>query len=399
MSRDDILVCVADDIGIRTWLERTLDGMWPVEFVAPSDLSRVSRLVEATGSRFVMVAADENDAEKALRIISALTKSREDLAVVSLTRRVSQDFLLRSMRAGARDCFIASSDGEEIRTRIQQFLKATPEPVTAGSRPAASGRHKITLVTSSSPVVDTRFFAQNLAFTTNKLFPDARILALDTSATDRHAFYLDSNNRVTLESLLQNPESLDEAMIETALEEYTPNLRLLAGKLSPEALSDDRNADLFIAVSQLMSMFDYIVVNVDPVVADFWVCAVGLHAKDLVMVIQPIVEQAHEARRQLDNWREHLTRDCRKSLVLDCYEKKGSPALGELERAVGIEYMGNLPLDWTSRLMAINAGLPLHKLPQRSPYQKQLESILKRYAAGENREGQRDVRRKLLRVG
>ncbi|MEP2614399.1 hypothetical protein [Marinobacter alexandrii] len=73
MSRDEILVCVADDIGIRTWLERTLDGMWPVEFVASSDLSRVSRLVEATGSRFIMVAADENNASKALRIISALT--------------------------------------------------------------------------------------------------------------------------------------------------------------------------------------------------------------------------------------------------------------------------------------------------------------------------------------
>lgn len=397
MNRDDILVCVADDIGIRTWLERALDGMWPVEFVASSDLSRVSRLVEATGSRFVMVAADENDAEKALRIISALTKSREDLAVVSLARRVNQDFLLRSMRAGARDCFIASSDGEDIRTRIQQFLQAAPVQTAADAGPA-SLRKKLTLVTSSSPVVDTRFFAQNLAFSTNKLFPDARILALDTSATDRHAFYLDSNNRVTLESLLQNPESLDQSMIETALEEYAPNLRLLAGKLSAEAISDDRNADLFIAVSQLMSMFDHIVVNVDPVVADFWVSAVGLHSKDLVMVIQPIVEQAHEARRRLDSWQGQLARECRKSLILDCYEKKGAPALGELERAVGIDYMGNLPLDWTSRLMSINAGLPLHKLPQRSQYQKQLETIMKRYATGENREGQGFIKRKLLRA-
>ena len=398
MNRNDILVCVADDIGIRTWLERALDGMWPVEFVASSDLSRVSRLVEATGSRFVMVAADENDAEKALRIISALTKSREDLAVVSLARRVNQDFLLRSMRAGARDCFIVSSDGEEIRARIQQFLQAATAEMAADSRPT-NARNKITLVTSSSPVVDTRFFAQNLAFTTNKLFPKARILALDTSATDRHAFYLDSNNRVTLESLLQNPESLDQAMIETALEEYAPNLRLLSGNLSPEALSDDRNADLFIAVSQLMSMFDYIVVNVDPAVSEFWVGAVGLHAKDLVTVIHPVVEQAHEARRQLDSWRDHLARDCRKSLILDCYEKNGAPALGELERAVGVDYRGKLPLDWSSRLMSINAGIPLHKLPQRSQYQKQLEAIMRRYASAESGDRQSLVKRKLLRAG
>lgn len=398
MSKDDILVCVADDIGIRTWLERTLDGGWPVEFVASSDLSRVSRLVEATGSRFVMVAADENEADKALRIISALSKSRSDVAVVSVTRRVNQDFLLRSMRAGARDCFIASSDGEEIRNRIRQFLSAVPQRIPAEGG-APSGRNKITLVTSASPVVDTRFFAQNLAFTTNKLFPEARILALDTAATDRHAFYLDSTNRVTLESLLQNPEALDQSMIETALEEYLPNLRLLAGKLSPQALGHDHNADLFIAVSQLKSMFDHIVVNVDPSVADFWVSAVGLHAKDLVMVIHPIVEQAHEARHRVDSWREHLSRDCRKSLVLDCYEKKGAPAVAELERAVGIEYMGALPLDWESRLMAINAGLPLHKLPRVTRYQRQLDSMLKHYAKDESRKGHGLIRRGLLQAG
>ncbi|MCK2148219.1 MULTISPECIES: AAA family ATPase [Marinobacter] len=399
MSRDEILVCVADDIGIRTWLERTLDGMWPVEFVASSDLSRVSRLVEATGSRFIMVAADENNASKALRIISALTTEREGLAVVSLTRRVNQDFLLRSMRAGARDCFVVISDGEEIRTRVQHFLQVTPVQVASGSQPA-SGRKKITLVTGSSPVVDARFFAQNLAFTNNKLFPDARILALDTTATDRHTFYLDSKNRVTLESLLQHPESLDQAMIETALEEYAPNLRLLSGKLSPEALGEDRNADLFIAVSQLMSMFDNIIINVDPVVADFWIGAVGLHAKELLMVVQPIVEQAHEARRQLDSWRGHMTADCRKSMVVDCYDKKGSPSLGELERAVGIDYIGNLPLDWTSRLLSINAGLPLHKLPQRSHYQSRFETLLKRYAISESKDGYGVVaRKKLWRAG
>lgn len=396
MSREDILVCVADDIGIRTWLERTLDGLWPVEFVAASDLSRVSRLVEATGSRFVLVAADDNDGDKALRIISALTKSREDLAVVSLARRLSQDFLLRSMRAGARDCFIASSDGEEIRSRIQHFLNMEPERSLDG--PQAGGRRKITLVTSASPVVDTRFFAQSLAFALNQRHPGARILALDTAATERHAFYLDSNNRMTFENLLQNPESLDETLVETALEEYAPNLRMLAGRLSPESTVDDRNADLFIAVSQLVGMFDRVVVNVDPVVADFWISAVGLHAKDLMMVIHPIVEQAHVARECLGTWREHLSRECRQSLLLDCYEPKGSPALVELERAVGIDHLGSLPVDWQNRLMAINAGLPIHKLPRKSAYQRQLDEILKRYEAGEQSRDNADSRRRILRT-
>jgi pilus assembly protein CpaE len=379
MEREDVLICITDDIGIRVWLERTLDGAWPVEFVAAWDLSRASRLVEATRSRFVMVAADENEPEKALRIIAALSESGNGLSVVSVARRLNQGFLLQSMRAGARDCFIASSDGEEIRGRIRQLLHNGPGG-SATDAPLAV-RRKITLVTSASPMVDARLFTQSLAFALNQRNPQARILALDTAATGRYVFYLDSHNRLTFEHLLRNPESLDENLIETALEEYAPNLRLLAGSLSAESTGNDRNADMLIAVNQLAGMFDHVVINVDPAVADFWIAAVGLYARDLVMLIHPIVEQAHAARECLDSWRGRLPKECRQSFLLDCHEPKGSPSLGALQRAVGIEYLGALPLDWQNRLMAINAGLPMHKLPSKATYQRRLEDLLKRYDA------------------
>lgn len=380
MSTEEILVCVSDDIGIRTWLERSLQGAWPVEFVGSSDLSRINRLVAATGTRLVMVSADENEPEKALRIISALAKSDEDLVVVSVVRRVVQDFLLKSMRAGARDCFIASSDGEELRNRINDFrFSASKAP-----RPEVAGNKKIVLVTSASPIVDTRFFAQNLLFATNYFRPKERILGLDTAADDRHAFYLDSNNRLTLENLLDNPDSLDASLIATALEEYLPNLRFLSGQLPMNEGGEERNTDLFIVMSQLVGLFDRIIVNVSPAVADFWVNAVGLHARDLVMMIHPVVEQAHEARRRLDAWQECISADCRQTLLLDGFEGKGSPSLGDMEKAVGINSLGALPLDWSSRLTAINAGLPLHQLPGKSSYQRELLKILKRYELDSN---------------
>lgn len=377
MNRDDILVCVADDLGIRTWLERALDGLWPVEFVASSDFSRASRLVEATGSRFVMVAVDDQDPGKALRVIAALAQpAGDDLTVVTVARLLNHDFLLKSMRAGARDCFVAGTDGGEVRARIQQFLHDAPAP--AAKNRQREGLRKITLVTSASPTVDSRLFAQSLAFALNQQHPGDRILALDTAATERHAFYLDSNNRLTFENLLQNSESLDESLIETALEEYAPNLRLLEGRLSAASASEERNADLFIAISQLLRMFDRLIINVDPSVADFWIHAIGLHACELVMVTHPIVEHAHMARQRLQSWRDHLAKDCRQSLLLDCYEKKGSPVVSEMVQAVGVNYLGALPLDWQNRLMAINAGLPLHKLPRKSAYQRQLEALLRK---------------------
>ncbi|KAA1174404.1 hypothetical protein FWJ25_09230 [Marinobacter salinexigens] len=379
MSTEEILVCVSDDIGIRTWLERSLQGAWPVEFVGSSDLSRITRLVSATGTGVVMVSADENDPGKALRIISALTKADEDLVVVSVVRRVAQDFLLQSMRAGARDCFVASSDGEELRRRIIEFRSGTS---SVRQRSESVHEDKIVLVTSASPVVDTRFFAQNLTFATNYYHPEARVLGLDTMADDRHAFYLDSNNRLTLENLLRNPDSLDASLIETALEEYLPNLRFLSGQLPTLSEGEELNTDLFIVMRQLASLFDRIIVNVDPAVADFWVNTVGLNARDLVMLIHPVVEQAHEARRRLDSWQECLPSSCAQSFLLDGFEGgRGVPSMAELERAVGIKALGALPLDWTNRLSAINAGIPLHQVPGRSNYQRELLKVLKRYEA------------------
>ncbi|MCK7548859.1 CpaE family protein [Marinobacter koreensis] len=391
MSADEILVCVSDDIGIRTWLERCLQGEWHIEFVGSSDLSRISRLVEAARTRMVMVAADDADPERALRVIRFIASSDEELAVVGLVRRVSQDFLLRSMRAGARDCFIASSDGEEARDRIRELLAHTPSLARAGGGHA---QNRIVLVTGARSVVDSRFFAQNLVFNTHFFHPDEQILGLDTASDDRHAFYLDSNNRLALQDLIRNPESLDSALIETALEEYLPGLRFLAGQLSIGQDGDQENTDLFIALSQLSGLFDRIIVNVDAAVADFWINTVGIRAAELVMVMHPIVEQAHEARRRLDSWKERLAPDCRVSFLLDGYEKKGVPPVGDLEKAVGVPILGTLPLDWGTRMMAMNAGLPLHRLPGKSAYQKALQKILQERVARETErsgEGERRV--------
>ncbi len=400
MTNQEIVVCVADDLGLRVWLERTLDGAWPVEFVASSDLTRVIKLVEATGCRLVFVAMDEANPTGSLRVISALVKSNPALKVVTMAKRVTQEHLLKCMRAGARDCFLADSDAEEIRDQVQVLLSRDNEDAR-GEGSVVSERRQgpvVTLLTGVSATVDTRFLTQSMAFAISKRYPDARLLAVDTAASERHVFYLDANNRFNLSNLLHNPDTLDETLVDTALEEYVPGLRLLAGTLPPEDLSEASNADLFIAFSQLMGLFDYLIVNVDPAVADHWIEVVGLHATRLVMAIHPIVEQAHLARDKLQQWAPELSRGCERVLLVDGFEDKVPPGLGELENAVGIKAVGALPLDWANRLLAKNAGIPIHKLPRRSVYNRKLESLMRRLddrhaAAGESGTSRRLQRR------
>ncbi len=377
MKSENILVCVSSDPGIGAWLDRALEGQWPLEFVASTDLARVNRLIEATQARLILVTDDEEGSGKSLRTIQALKEARPDLLIVAMSRRLQPNFVLHSMRSGAQDCFFAGEDSAEIRARISQLLQGAPGQGAVRSEPTRMP--KVSLITSPSPLVDTRFFAQNLIVGLHRDVPEQRILGIDTMAGEHSVFYLDSNNSLSLERLMANPETLDQAMIETALEEYAPNVRLLSGRLSEESPLQDRNADLFIAISQLGCMFDQVVINVNPAVADYWVNAIGLHARDLVMVSHPVVEQAHESRRRLDAWGDKLRTDCVRTLVLDNYEKKGAPKLEELRQAMGGEYLGALPTDWSNRLLAINAGLPVQSLVRKTRYQKELDRIIKRY--------------------
>ncbi|TBW51847.1 hypothetical protein EZI54_16535 [Marinobacter halodurans] len=386
MDHQDIIVCITDDLGIRVWLERALQDAWRLECVGNADLSRVVNLVEATRARLAIVAIDENAPERSLRTIEAVHRAHPSLVVITVARRLNQEYLLRSMRAGARDCLLADSDAEELRAQVNDLLYR--EQVSPESRQRDALPHNLTLVAPADPTVDTRFLTQNLAFALNRDNPDQRILAIDTAAEGRNVFYLEVNNRFTLKNFLANANAADETLIETALEEYREGLRLLGGQLDDSDLGGDRNADLFIVISQLMHLFDHIVVNVDPAVADHWIGAVGPHTSTLVMTLHPIVYQAHRARRQIERWRSSLGTACRQVLVADGADGKVSPTLTQLEETIGIEALGALPLDWNNRLLTINAGIPLHRLPRKNAYARQFEHLLKRFNGPQNHTGE-----------
>ena len=314
MSDHDIVLSVVDDDGIEAWLERVVEEPFRLEQVSRSDLTRVLRLLEATTAHVVMVEISEADMDQSLAIITALTSARPWVTVITVCARANQELLLQAMRAGARDCFVAGTDAGDVRERLRrhQLLR-----VGHYGDEVRSGTNNLTLVASASATVDTRFLTQNVALELNRLFPEERCLAIDTQPGERGIFYLDVHNEYNLENLLASPETLDETLIGTALEEYRPGLRLLAGGVDSGNLQGDRSADLFIALNHLMQMFDRIVINVGTLESRHWVRALGIHARHLLVAMHPLVDQAHAVRNLGNDWRSHLGRDSQVSLIVD----------------------------------------------------------------------------------
>lgn len=371
---NDTLVCVSDDIGVRVWLERSLDSEWTIESVTSSDLSRISRLVKATGAPAILVAVEEDNPDRAVKTFAAIRKVSDSAELIAIAKRISQDTLLQIMRAGARDCLITGVDTESAPERIRRIVDA------AQHKPALSegtrSRRNITLVTSVNSVVDTRFFCQNFVSEITRILPDRQILAIDSLSRGERTFYLDNLNRLTLDELVRRQDSIDRSFVETALGEYSRGLRLLSGGLDKGELQGDAGADLFIALTQLGELFDEVVVRVDCDLAELWLGAIGANVSRLLVLMHPVVDQAQEAEVFLQKASEWLPADCGRSLIVEGYERRAKLSVDEIEKTTGMTCDLTLPIEWRHRLDSINAGVPLGMLPSRSKYHKKLRGYV-----------------------
>src|SRR5690606_20617787 len=189
-------------------------------------------------------------------------------------------------------------------------------------------------------------------------------------------FYLDARSDFDLNHLLSSPDTLDRALIDTALEEYRPGVRLLRGGLGKGDVLGDRGADLFIALNRLMGMFDKVLLNIGSRHHHAWVRTLGVHADHVLLMLHPQVEQVHQVREQVMNWRPYLSGNSNLQLVLDGHETQLPPSVEEVAEATGASVAGALPMDWKHRLEAINLGQPIQDVAPKSAYNRKMDQLV-----------------------
>ena len=372
----ETLICIAEEVGIRAWLERVLGDTWTLEFVSAGDLSRVNRLVQASQAKVVVAAVNETEQGRSAKLFSAILASNPAVSLVAVAQHISQELLLEVMRAGARDCLITGVDGDRASERILALSQlSTVDSVSKPERVAGS----LTLVLGAASVVDTRFFAQNLACELSHQQSKGSVLAIDTMATENRSFYLDSLNRLSLNDLVNRTDAIDQAFVNTALEEYSPGLRLLSGNIMAETLTGDDAADLFIAVSRLAELFDHMVIRVVEHQAKAWLKILGSDITKLVILAHPVVDQVQYTEAMIQQSRKWLGQSCESLVVIDGYRKGATLKLEDIEKNIGLEASLRLPVEWLNRLDSINAGVPLGALPRSSPYQKRLVDFVHKH--------------------
>jgi len=368
---ESTILTIANHDGVVQWVQQSLEDIGHTEVVSRSDLGRVVRLLEATNANVVLVEADENDIGQCIAVISAIINAQPWVNVVALGSSAEQGLLLQCVRAGARDFLVSGAEPAELRERVRRYqgsIKQWDEH--------AFKQRNVTMVVGASPHVDTQFFTQHLAAAMATLGEESHrnVLAIDLQAHEASLFHLDQHVPTSLNQLMMSAETVDESLVETALEEYRPGLRMLPGGTVDE-LVGDRGADLFIVLTRLMNMFDEVVINVGYEWREQWLAAIGVHVQRLLVLTHQTVPQIRSILKDTSVWKALLSAQADIQVVVDGYENSLPPSRADVAQSTELTVAQVLPIEWKSRVEAINLGKLLPELETRSAYYKSIEQL------------------------
>lgn len=376
---ETMMLTVTNSAGVEQWVQQSLEDIGHTRVVSRTDLGRVVRTLEASSASVVLVEVDEYDVGQCIAVINTIVNAQPWVNVIALGSSAEQSLLLQCVRAGARDFLVSGAEPAELRERVRRCLGSIKQWDEQAFR-----QRNLTMVVGSSPLVDTQFFTQHLvaAMAAQGEASHHNVLAIDLQASEVSLFHLDKHVPLSLNQLMMSAETVDDALVETALDEYQPGLRMLPGGTVDE-LVGDRGADLFTVLTRLMNMFDEVVINVGYEWRERWLAAIGVHVQRLLVLTHQTVPQIRAVAHDTSVWKALLSAAADIQVVVDGYESSLPPNRADIAQSTGLSVAQVLPIEWKARVEAINLGKLLPELGTRSAYYKSIEQLAQQLFYGE----------------
>ena len=299
--------------------------------------------------------------------LERLVAAHPRMTVVVLSSLHTVDFMMEAMRAGVREVL--------------------PAPVTAASLFPAVTRvaDKLTLHEHANGKVlafvsckggsGATFLATNLAYTLAAM-PGKKVALIDLNLQfgDASLFLADQKPLATLADVSLQMHRLDASLLAASMMTITPNLSVLAAPDDPVHAGDVRPEHIDTLLSLARRQFDFVILDVgrtlDPV---------GLRGLDLADTIFPVLQTTlpyiRDGKRLIEVFRSLGYPPEKVKMIVNRHQKKAQIGLQHLETACGTPVWRLVPNHFETAAAAVNQGLPILKLAQKSPIAKSLEEM------------------------
>jgi pilus assembly protein CpaE len=298
------------------------------------------------------VALDSNP-DKALDLITSLSKSAPDCAILVTSSSTDGNLILRTMRAGAKEFLTQPLKPEDLAAALQRVSRQR-----YGSKGAQARSCKIIALTGATGGVGTTSLGVNLGCSLAASDANSVVLLdLDLCLGDADVF-LDTIPEYTISDVAQNISRLDLTLLKRSLTKHDTGLYLLP---RPVQLEDARliNTDELTRVLALLkASFTHVIIDTSKGFnqLDMHILA---EADEVLLVTQLDLPCLRNVVRLLASFKDNKIDGKVKIIVNRVGYETGQISLRKAQETIGREIFWQVPNDYRVMVEVRNNGVPL----------------------------------------
>ena len=295
-----------------------------------------------------IIVLETEDPEKAFPLIKKLITACPETTVISAAINASPTLILGSMRAGAREFLQLPIVADELKTVLDHVAALCAADGTAHKQARLIG------VFSSKGGAGVSFLSANLAaaMNTSTLLVDLNLQAGDAAS------FMGLNPKYSLADFAANRGRLDDALINSLLTNYSPNLSLLAAPFEAHEAEDISVQDVTEMLHLMGRRHECIVLDLPHTFDPITIAALD-SADDILLVMTMDIPGIRSTKRALKVFERLGYPRGKIRVVVNRWRKTIDVELQKVEAHLDEQLIGFVPNDYPKVIESINMGHPL----------------------------------------
>lgn len=289
------------------------------------------------------------------------------LAFIVLSGDLSQDFLLRAMRAGVREVLPAAPGAAALAQAVDHVAEKL------GSQGGSNG--KVLAFISCKGGSGSTFLATNLAYAL-AANGTRRVALIDMNLQfgDASLFVSDVKPLATLSDVATQIHRLDPSFLASSMVAVTPNYSILAAPSDPAHASDVKPEHIDAIVKLARRQYDFIVLDVGRSLDPVSIRALD-NADTIYPVLQTTLPYIRDGKRLLTVFRNLDYGRDKVELIVNRHDKNSDIRMKDLEEAFDTDGLRTMPNHYDAAAKSVNQGVPITRLAPDSPLSAALQQM------------------------